>query len=218
MDGDICALPAYIELKKKYGCMLMVDEAHSFGVVGATGKGVAEHYGIHGSEVDLFMGTLSKSLASCGGWISGSQDLITYLRYTAPGFVYSAGITPANAQAALTALKLMLEEPERVLELQSNAKYFHDCLEEHGLDTGPAEGGSGVIPVITGNSMHAMVLSQRLGDVGINVQPIVFPAVADDAARLRFFLSSTHSEEQLKRTADQVAAILAAVREEFQLP
>ena len=217
MDGDISALPQYIALKKKYGALLMVDEAHSFGVIGATGKGASEHYGIEGSQVDLWMGTLSKSLASCGGWISGSKDLITYLRYTAPGFVYSAGITPANAQAALSALKLMLQEPERVEKLQDNARFFHSCLTERGLDTGPAKGGSGVIPVVTGNSMHALVLSQRLGDAGINVQPIMFPAVADDAARLRFFLSSTHSHDQLAWTAEQVDLTLAKVREEFKL-
>lgn len=215
MDGDICDVPAYIALKKKYGCMLMVDEAHSFGVVGATGCGVREHFGFRGTEVDVWMGTLSKSLASCGGWIAAKKDLITYLRYTAPGFVYSAGLTPANGVAALKALEKMLDEPERVLTLQDNAKYFHDELVKRGLDTGPALGGSAVIPVVTGNSMHALMLSQRLVDQGINVQPIVYPAVADDAARLRFFLSSTHTHEQLLWTAETVAQTLEGVRADF---
>ena len=98
MDGDICNLPAFIALKRKYGCLLMVDEAHSFGICGPTGCGLAEHFDLEVGEVDLWMGTLSKSLASCGGWIAGSKSLVNYLRYTAPGFVYSAGITPANAQ------------------------------------------------------------------------------------------------------------------------
>jgi len=218
MDGDICQLPAYVALKKKYGCMLMVDEAHSFGVIGERGCGLAEHWGIPGSEVDLWMGTLSKSLASCGGWIAGTEPLITYLRYTAPGFVYSAGITPANGQAALTSLRLMLKEPHRVAKLQANAKAFHTALVEQGLDTGPALGGSGVVPVVTGNSMHALVLSQRLRDQGINVQPIVYPAVADDAARLRFFLSNTHSIAQLEHTARRVGETLASVRKEFAIP
>lgn len=215
MDGDICDLPAYIELKKKYGCMLMVDEAHSFGIVGATGRGVAEHHGIDGREVDLWMGTLSKSLASCGGWIAASRRLITYLRYTAPGFVYSAGLTPANGVAALSSLRLMLEEPWRVQKLQANARLFHDALVARGIDTGPARGASGVVPAITGNSLHALLLSQRLLQDGINVQPIVYPAVADDAARLRFFLSSTHEEEQLVMTADKVAKHLEAIRKEY---
>ncbi len=218
MDGDICHLPEYVELKKKHGCMLMVDEAHSFGIIGKRGCGLSEHWGIDGSEIDLWMGTLSKSLASCGGWIAGSKALITYLRYTAPGFVYSAGITPANGQAALSSLRLMLEEGWRVEKLQTNAKTFHTALVARDLDTGPALGGSAVIPVVTGNSMHALMLSQRLGDQNINVQPIVYPAVADDAARLRFFLSSTHSAEQLEHTATVVADTLAGVRTEFALP
>jgi 8-amino-7-oxononanoate synthase len=217
MDGDISDLPSYLALKKKYGCMLMVDEAHSFGVVGATGCGVAEHFGIDGREIDLWMGTLSKSLASCGGWIAASKRLVNYLRYTAPGFVYSAGLTPANGQAALTALRVMLAEPERVQTLQRNAKFFHDQLVARGIDTGPAKGGSGVIPAVTGNSMHALMLSQRMVEAGINVQPIVYPAVADDAARLRFFLSSTHSFEQLEWTAQTCAELLGSIRDEFKL-
>jgi 8-amino-7-oxononanoate synthase len=216
MDGDICDLPRYLELKKRYGCLLMVDEAHSFGVIGARGCGVGEHFPeVDPKEVDLWMGTLSKSLASCGGWIGGSTAMIRYLRYTAPGFVYSAGITPANAVAALSSLRLMLAEPERVQTLQSNARFFVEQLKQRGIDTGPSEGGSAVVPTITGNSMHALMLSQRLQDEGINVQPIVYPAVPDDAARLRFFLSSTHTEEQLAHTAERVADILGAIREEM---
>ncbi len=219
MDGDITRLPDFVELKKRHGCLLMVDEAHSFGVVGDSGRGVGEHFrgDMDPREADLWMGTLSKSLASCGGWIGGSASIIRYLRYTAPGFVYSAGITAANGVAALASLRLMLEEPWRVEKLQRNAKVFHDALVARDVDTGPALGGSGVIPAITGNSMHALVLSQRLKQQGINVQPIVYPAVADDSARLRFFLSSTHSEEQLVHTATCVADTLAAIREEMPI-
>src|SRR5690606_232412 len=143
-----------------------------------------------GREVDIWMGTLSKSLASCGGRVAASRKLVTYLRYTAPGFVYPAGPTPANGVAALSSLRRMLEEPWRVQKLQANARFFHVALVSRGVDTGPARGGSGVVPAITGNSLHALLLSQRLLKHGINVQPIVYPAVADDAARLRFFLSS----------------------------
>ena len=217
MDGDLCQLPALVALKKRHGCLLMVDEAHSFGICGPTGCGVGEHYDVAPGDVDIWMGTLSKSLASCGGWIAGSAPLIRYLRYTAPGFVYSAGLTPANGVAALASLRLMLEEPERVQQLQSNARFFHDECTKRGLDTGPALGGSAVIPVVTGNSMHALVLSQRLMEQGINVQPIIYPAVADDASRLRFFLSSTHTEAQLRWTAERVAETLATVRAEYKL-
>nr|MBA2320535.1 aminotransferase class I/II-fold pyridoxal phosphate-dependent enzyme [Deltaproteobacteria bacterium] len=218
MDGDIPDLPAVLALKKKYGCLLMVDEAHSFGVIGATGRGIAEHFGIDGREIDLWMGTLSKSLASCGGWIAGAEPVITYLRYTAPGFVYSAGLTAANGVAALTALRLLLEEPWRVHRLQANARIFWQALRDRGVDTGPALGGSGVVPAVTGNSLWALQLSGRLLDLGVNVQPIVYPAVADDAARLRFFLSSTHTEEQLTSSAAKVADALAAVKAEFPMP
>ncbi len=217
MDGDVCDLPAYVALKKRHGCLLMVDEAHSFGIVGATGCGVREYYGIPGREIDIWMGTLSKSLASCGGWIAGRSSLIRYLKYTAPGFVYSAGLTPANGVAALSSLKLMLAEPERVHTLQDNAAFFHAELNRLGLDTGPARGASGVIPVITGNSVHALWLSQRLNERGVNVQPIVYPAVADDAARLRFFLSSTHTRAQLAWTAQAVREALDDVRRDFPL-
>ncbi|MDF1563113.1 MAG: aminotransferase class I/II-fold pyridoxal phosphate-dependent enzyme [Deltaproteobacteria bacterium] len=215
MDGDVCQLPAYVELKERYGCLLMVDEAHSFGVIGATGRGVGEHHGVPGSKVDLWMGTLSKSLASCGGWIAGSERLVRYLRYTAPGFVYSAGLTPANGVAALASLRLMLAEPERVTRLQEGARRFRQALVDHGVDTGPARGESAVVPAVTGNSMHALLLSARLLEQGINVQPIMYPAVADDAARLRFFLSCLHTDAQLDETAEAVATTLAKLREEM---
>ena len=212
MDGDVASLPRYVELKRKYGCLLMVDEAHSFGTIGATGRGIREHFGLKGSDADIWMGTMSKSLASMGGWVSGSKALITYLRYTAPGFVFAAGIPPALGVAALASLRLMTQEPERVAKLQSNAKFFYEQLRSHGLDTGPAAGESPVIPVVTGDSMQALQLSEQLLDRGINAKPIIYPAVADDAARLRFFLSSTHSEEQLAHTAQTIAETLAQIR------
>lgn len=217
MDGDIARVPEYIDLKRRYGCLLMVDEAHSFGIIGATGQGVREHFGLRGdrgagAEVDVWMGTLSKSLASCGGWVAGSKRLIQYLRFTAPGFVYSAGLTPANGQAALSSLRYMLAEPWRVEKLQANARFFCRAMAEAGVDVGVAAGESAVVPAITGNSLHAMLLSARLLDLGINVQPIVYPAVAESAARLRFFLSSTHTRAELALTAEAVGRSLMAIR------
>lgn len=218
MDGDITNLPEYLRLKRAHGCMLMVDEAHSFGTVGKTGYGVGEYWLDRGldfdrREVDLWMGTMSKSLASMGGWIAGSKELITYLRYTTPGFVFAAGIPPTLGVAALKSLQLWTEETWRVRDLQANCKLFYDLCQERGLDTGPAKGDSPVIPVITGDSMHALKLSQRLlDDHGVNAKPIIFPAVANDAARLRFFLTSLHTEEQLTYTADKIAESLTAIR------
>lgn len=205
MDGDVCRLPELVALKERYDCLLMVDEAHSFGVLGDRGLGVGEHSGVPGSAVDVWMGTLSKSLASCGGWIAGSEALITWLRYTTPGFVFSAGITPSNAQAARTALQLMRAEPERVSRLRANAAFFHARLTEHGVDTGTCRGESAVVPVITGSSAGALDLGQRLFRDGIDVQPILHPAVPEDSARLRFFLSEGHAHSELDATAALVA-------------
>ena len=146
MDGDVAQLPEFIRLKEKYGCLLMVDEAHSFGTIGKTGCGIAEHWGIDANRVDLWMGTMSKSLASMGGWISGSKALVEYLKFSSPGFVFAAGQTPTLGQAAISALKYMLEEPWRVEKLQSNCLRFCELLWERDLDTGPAKGLSPVIP------------------------------------------------------------------------
>jgi 8-amino-7-oxononanoate synthase len=215
MDGDVANLPAFVEIKERFGCMLMVDEAHSFGTIGETGCGIREHFGIDGRRVDIWMGTMSKSLASMGGWIAGRKELIEYMRYTTPGFVFAAGMTPTLGQAALSALGLMHEEPWRVTQLQARSKFFYEALKSRGVDTGDALGESPVIPTITGDSMQAMMLSQRLLERGINAKPIVFPAVAEDAARLRLFICALHTEEQLEYAAETIATELVAVRAEL---
>ena len=215
MDGDISNTPAFVALKRKYACLLMVDEAHSFGTVGATGRGVCEHWGLKPGDVDILMGTMSKTLSAMGGWIAGTQALVEYLRYTSPGFVFAAGLPPTLGVAALTSLQLMAQEPERVRALQRNSKTFVEALIAQGMDVGPAKGESPVVPVITGNSLHAMHLSARLLDDGINARPIVYPAVADDAARLRFFLCTLHTEAELVHTAARVAHHLNAIRSEL---
>lgn len=204
MDGDIAPLAEIIELKKRYGALLLVDEAHSVGVLGATGRGVGEHFDVDRSQVDLWMGTLSKSFASCGGYIAGSHRLVQYLRYTVPGFVYSVGISPPNAAAALAAIRLMEQHPELVTGLREKSRTFLELLRARGLDTGPSE-GSAVIPCVVGNSYICLQLSQALLARGINVQPILYPAVEENQARLRFFISVTHTDEQLRTTADILA-------------
>jgi 7-keto-8-aminopelargonate synthetase-like enzyme len=154
------------------------------------------------------MGTLSKSLASCGGYIAGSAELIEYLKYTAPGFVYSVGMSPPNAAAALAALTVLQREPQRVTRLRDLAALFLKLANEHGLNTGSA-GGTPVIPVVIGSSVECLRLARALYDRGINVHPIVHPAVAEDAARLRFFITTNHSESQIRRTVAAVADELA---------
>lgn len=201
MDGDIPDLPALIDIKRRHGCFLMVDEAHALGVLGATGKGSHEHFGVPGKDIDIWMGTLSKTLAGCGGYIAGEQALIDLLKYTAPGFVYSVGIAPPLAAASLAALEIMLKEPERVARLQENGRMFLKMAKESGIDVGTSQGYA-IVPAITGSSLKAARLSNHLFDHGINVQPIVYPAVEEKAARLRFFLSSMHTDIQMKITLD----------------
>jgi len=218
MDGDIADLPTYLRLKKKYGCMLMVDEAHSFGTIGSTGYGLGQYWEEQGldfdkRDVDIWMGTMSKSLAAMGGWVAGRNELMTYLRYTTPGFVFAAGIPPTLGIAALTSLRIWSEETWRVKQLHDNCKLFYELCQKRGLDNGPSKGESPVIPVVTGDSMHALKLSQHLlEDHGINAKPIIFPAVANDAARLRFFLTTLHTPEQLEYTVNHIADTLEAIR------
>ena len=201
MDGDIPDLPRLIDIKRRHGCFLMVDEAHSLGILGTTGRGIHEHFDVAGKDVDIWMGTLSKTLAGCGGYIAGERALVENLKYAAPGFVYSVGIAPPLAAASLAALRIMLNEPERVTRLQENGRLFLKLVREIGLDAGTSQ-GIAIVPAITGNSLKAVKLSNRLFDSAINVQPIIYPAVEEKRSRLRFFLSALHKENQLKRTVE----------------
>ena len=203
MDGDVAPLAELIEIKKRHKALLYVDEAHSLGVLGATGRGIGEHAGIDRNDVELWMGTLSKSLASCGGYIAGSQSLVDFLKYSLPGFVYSVGIPPASAAAAGASLELLVAEPERVTKLRARSAFFIDECRARGIDTGVA-GPSAIVPCIVGNSLDCLRLSDALMRRGINVQPVLYPAVEEHLARLRFFVSSCHSEEQLALTARAV--------------
>jgi 7-keto-8-aminopelargonate synthetase-like enzyme len=202
MDGDVADLPSLVELKEKYGAWLMVDEAHSLGVLGPTGRGAAEHFGIDPHRVDIWMGTLSKTLAACGGYIAGKQELIDILRYQAPGLVYSVGLSPPLAAAAGAALALMKAEPERVARVQANGKLFLSLAKAAGLDTATSEGHA-IVSVIVGDLINAGRLAERLLVCGLNVLPIIYPAVPLKAARLRFFITSEHTPAHI-RTAVRV--------------
>lgn len=199
MDGDMCPLPELIYLKKKYKAYLMVDEAHSLGTVGDCGRGVGDYFKVSRSDVDFWMGTLSKSLASCGGYISGSKELIEYLKYTSPGFIFSCGITPSNTAAALAALRLLRTEPELISKLKENSELFLKLSKEAGFDTGNSK-DTPIVPIMISDSDTAMKLTQKLFERGINVMPIVYPAVPEDMVRFRFFLSSLHTKEQIEYT------------------
>lgn len=197
MDGDIPDLPAFIDIKRRHKAFLMVDEAHSLGVLGKAGKGIREHFGIDGKAVDIWMGTLSKALAGCGGYIAGERALVENLKYAAPGFVYSVGMAPPLVAASLEALRIMLLEPERVERLQLRARSFLQLIQAVGINTGYAQGYA-VVPAITGSSLNAVKLSNQFFDAGINVQPIIHPAVEEKAARLRFFLSAMHTDKEIE--------------------
>ena len=204
MDGDSPDVRAFSALARRAGAWLMVDEAHSLGVLGAHGRGVGEACGLGGGDVDLWMGTLSKTLAGCGGYIAARADLVEYLKLTAPGFVYSVGMPPPIAAAAIAALDVMAAEPERVARLNRNGRRFLEGARAAGLDVGPSNGAA-IVPVITGSSIKAARLSQALAGRGVNVQPILHPAVAERAARLRFFLSSEHTDAQIDHTLEVLA-------------
>ena len=210
MDGDFSELPKFIALAKRHRALLMVDEAHSIGVMGPRGRGIGEHFGVNPADVDLWMGTLSKALGSCGGYIAGSKTLVRWLKYTVPGFVYSVGLPPAAAGASLGALRLLQRQPERVAKLHANARLFLQLAREAGLDTGPS-GGSAIVPVILGNSMNSLRLSRALFARGISVQPILYPAVEERAARLRFFITSSHTPDQIRRTVAAMQEELARI-------
>lgn len=199
MDGDIPDLPAFSAMARRHGAWLLVDEAHALGVVGKTGKGIAEHFGLPASAADFWMGTLSKTLSGCGGYIAGRRELVEYLKVSAPGFVYSVGMPPPIAAAAIASLDVMEREPERVARLNANTRLLMDEIGRAGLDTG-LSAGFGIVPVITGSSISAGRLSDALFKRGINVQPIIYPAVPEKSARLRFFVSSEHAEEQIATT------------------
>jgi 8-amino-7-oxononanoate synthase len=199
MDGDFPDLPRLIALKEKYGLWLMVDEAHSLGVLGNTGRGLFEHYDVDPRHVDIWMGTLSKTLGACGGYIAGSHALIQILKFKAPGFVYSVGLSAPLAAASLEALRLLKAEPERVARLQENGQRFLKEAKAIGLDTLGSAGYS-VVPVMVGDGLKAVRLTERLLERGVNALPIIYPAVPLKAARIRFFITSEHTEEQICQT------------------
>lgn len=199
MDGDYPDLPRFVEVKQRHRAFLMVDEAHSLGVMGARGYGIREHFGMDGKDVDIWMGTLSKTLAGCGGYIAGETALVEHLKFLAPGFLYSVGMPPTVAAASLAALRRMKELPDRVATLQARGKFFLEQAKAAGIDTGTST-GLAVVPAITGSSLKATRASAALFKQGINVQPILYPAVPEKSARLRFFMSCMHTEEQILTT------------------
>lgn len=201
MDGDCVDLPRIVALKERYNAWLYVDEAHSIGVMGRTGRGVAEHFGIDRSRIDITMGTLSKTFGSCGGFICATHQVIEWLRHTLPGYVYSVGLSPPTTLSALAALEVLETEPERVSVLQHNSRYFVEGARRRGLRTGFA-GGFAIVPIHFTTKDNAIGAYRMLRENGIYCPPIVQLAVPKDLPRLRMFISAAHSEAQIDRTLD----------------
>jgi 8-amino-7-oxononanoate synthase len=210
MDGTVLDLERALKAKRRHDLLLMIDEAHSLGTLGATGRGVCEYFGVPTKAVDVHMGTLSKTLAGCGGYIAGDRGLIEYLRYLAPGFIFSVGLSPPDAGAAMAALDILESEPNRTRELRQRTDHFRQLAQEWGIPMGGAADAP-VASLVIGNGDLCMLLSQRLLEQGIHVQPIVYPAVALDGARLRFFITIDHTEAQFRATMPAIAKELEAI-------
>ncbi len=201
MDGDIANVPEFVRIKKEYGCFLMVDEAHSACVIGETGGGVDEYFGLAHDDVDIKMGTLSKGLGTCGGYLAGRKCLIDYLRYNLPGFVFSVGLSPALAAGTLAAIRLLRQEPGIMANMRRNIQCFADEARRHRMDICLA-GETAIIPVLIGKDEDAFALSNEMRRRGVFVPPAVYPAVPKNKARLRFCVISEHQPEQIARALD----------------
>lgn len=199
MGGDICKLPKMVELKKKYGCRLMVDEAHSLGVLGPKGEGTGAHFGLQ-KDVDMVMGTFSKSLVSIGGFVASNHKVIDYMRHNSRPLMFSASLSPGDTAAAMKALEIVQREPERRERLW---KIIHRMLKEFramGWDTLNSE--SAIIPLMVRDNMKTFAMTKELGEMGIFATPVVSPAVPSDHTLIRTSYSATHTDEQLNRVLE----------------
>jgi len=195
MDGDLMDLPRTVELCRKYGARLMVDEAHSIGSLGATGHGIEEHFDMPG-VIDLKMGTLSKAIPSVGGYLAASHEIVEYQRHMSRPFIFSAALPPAQAAAAIAAFDVIEDEPERVTALHRITEKYTNGLKAQGWNTMESE--SCVVPVLIGDEAKTMDLTRMLFDRGVFVCPIVHPAVPRGMDRLRTCLMATHTEADIK--------------------
>ncbi len=196
MEGDLCKLPEIVELKHKYNCSIMVDEAHGLGVFGRNGRGVCDHFGLT-DEVDLIMGTFSKSLASIGGFIAGDSDTINYLRHTCRTYIFSASNAPAATAAAMEALHILKSEPERIEDLWKVTRYALRRFREEGFEIGETE--SPIIPLYVHDVEKTFLITKLAYDAGVFINPVIPPACAPQDTLVRFALMATHTEEQVER-------------------
>jgi len=218
MEGDIVRLPEIVELADKYGANIMVDDAHSLGVIGHKGAGTASHFGLT-DDVDLIMGTFSKSLASLGGFIASDAVTIDYLKHRARSLMFSASMTPGSVASVIAALDIIESEPERIQKLWDNTNYAMKLLLDEGFDLGPTE--SPILPIYVRDNEKTFLVTKYLQEAGIFVNPVVSPAVPSDSSLLRFSLMATHSFEQIDEAIEKIAkafkevGVVSAVKEKI---
>jgi glycine C-acetyltransferase len=199
MDGDIGPLPQLVEAAEKYGAIMMVDDAHSSGVLGRNGRGTIDHFGLHG-RVDIQVGTLSKAIGVLGGYVCGTKNLIEFLYHRARPFLFSTSHPPGVAAACIAAFEILEQEPERIESLWSNTRYFKQGLAEAGFNTGMSE--TPITPVMVGEAAKAYQLSAELFENGVLATGIGFPTVARDKARVRTIVTATHTRGELNQALD----------------
>jgi 8-amino-7-oxononanoate synthase len=204
MEGDIAKLPEIVKLGQKYDAVVMVDDAHGVGMLGKNGSGTCNHFGLT-DKVDLIMGTFSKSLASVGGFVAGDTDTIHFIQHVARAFMFSAAMPPASVASVSAAVDVMREETWRLEALWKNNDLMRGRLDEAGFDTGPSE--TPIIPAVVGEDMTAFVMSKRLVEEGVFVNPVVSPAVEQGNALIRLSLMATHTEDEIHLAMDKMTKV-----------
>ena len=199
MDGDIGPLPALVEIAERHGAIMMIDDAHSSGVLGRNGRGTVDHFGLHG-RVDIQVGTLSKAVGVLGGYVCGSRDLIEFLYHRARPFLFSTSHPPGVAGACLEAFEILEHEPERIEKLWDNTRYFKAALKNAGFNTGESE--TPITPIMVGEAKTAHAFSAALFKNGLFATGIGFPTVPEGKARVRTIVTATHTREMLDRAAE----------------
>lgn len=208
MDGDVALLPQLVSVARRYDCAVMIDEAHAFGVLGERGHGIRELYSLPGDAVDVWMGTMSKALGSVGGFLAGSRELVRAFKYSAPGLsMFATAPAPASIAAALAGLDIIDAEPDRIARLHTNAQHAFAKAQALGLKTGLAE-GTPILPIIVGDTQKAVLANVALLDAGVNVNAITYPSVPLGEERLRLFVSSEHTTEQIDTALTEIAGVL----------
>lgn len=205
MSGDICNLPKIVELAKKYGARIMVDDAHALGVLGKHGRGTAEYFGLE-KEVDIYMGTFSKSLASLGGYIASTERVIDYITHTSRPYIFSASMTPASVASALAALKILEREPERMKALADISSYMREGLKKMGIKI--IESKTPIIPIYTYDDEKAFLACKLLLERGVYVNPVITPATPPGMALIRTSYTATHTKEQMDEAMAKIQEVM----------